>query len=70
MQGMPSRSEFADFLQSLANGDRSGWSKFIVEHYPDDDIERIRSEVVRIEIAERSEPDQYRRWAEELMVSN
>ena len=45
-----SRNEFASFLDRLASGDSSGndWQQFAVTHYPDEFLEEIRRNVVRL----------------------
>ena len=44
------RNEFASFLDRLASGDSSGsdWQQNIIAHYPDEFLEEIRRNVVRL----------------------
>lgn len=72
------RQTFADFLSRLAAGTaREGeWFRYVVTHYPDEEREAIRRELVRLSI--RRNPTgsiddwqaeartQMLRWAEEL----
>lgn len=52
------RSEFADFLDRLAAAKghvgTAGWSRFMITHYPDEEIEDMRRSVVRFSINWRS----------------
>lgn len=46
------RENFADFLSRLAtNAEREGeWGHLVVAHYPDEELEAIRRELVRLSI--------------------
>lgn len=50
MQNNEWRSEFAAFLDRLANGHQSpiDWSNRVVTHYDDEELEAIRRDVVRL----------------------
>lgn len=72
------RQSFADFLSRLATGaEREGeWSQLVVAHYPDEELEAIRRELVRLSIRrnptgrvdawEAEDLTQMLRWAEQL----
>ena len=72
------RQTFADFLARLAAGaEREGeWSQFVVAHYPDEELEAIRRELVRLSIRrnptgraatwQAEDRTQMLRWAEQL----
>jgi hypothetical protein len=73
-----SRQAFADFLARLAaDAEREGeWSELVTSHYPDEELEAIRRELVRLSIrrnptghvdAWRAEDrTQLLRWAKQL----
>ena len=46
------RQDFADFLSRLAtNAEREGeWGQLVVAHYPDEELEAIRRDLVRLSI--------------------
>jgi hypothetical protein len=52
MDTTPQRLAFAEFLRRLAAGRAKPieWSRFILVHYPDDGLESIRREIVRLAI--------------------
>lgn len=69
------RNRFADFLDLLASGQRDDaeWSAVVITHYPDNRLEKIRQELVRLtismpnrEIYSVEEVIQLQKWADEL----
>jgi hypothetical protein len=46
------RREFAEFLRDFAAGSSSNvdWQRFVVTHYPDEQLEDIRRSLVRLAI--------------------
>lgn len=72
------RQTFADFVSRLAAGtEREGeWFRFVVTHYPDEEVETIRRELVRLSIRrnptgsidhwQAEDRTQMLRWAEQL----
>jgi hypothetical protein len=72
------RQNFADFLSRLAtDSDREGeWFRLVVTHYPDEELEGIRRDLVRLSIKRNPtgrvdawQPEdrtQMVRWAEQL----
>lgn len=72
------RRNFADFLSRLAtDSDREGeWFQLVITHYPDEEIEGIRRDLVRLSIMrspfgrvdawQAEDRTQMLRWAEQL----
>jgi hypothetical protein len=71
------RSAFASFLERMAVGAEQphDWYDHVVLHYPDEVLEEIRRELVRLSIARNpnghpvwiaADREQFRTWAREL----
>lgn len=71
------RKVFVDYLHKLVEGDGSSedWFNFIVEHYPDEQLEEVRRNIVRLRIkagepeifpATEEHREQLRKWAKKL----
>jgi len=67
----PLRTAFAEFLRRLASG-ASGpieWERFVVTHYSDETLERVRREVAKLAIETArsawsdSEIEKFQYWA-------
>lgn len=78
MSAVSWRQTFADFLSRLAiDADREGeWSRLVVTHYPDEELESVRRDLVRLSIERNptgrvdawqpADRAQMLKWAEQL----
>ncbi|KAK0038698.1 hypothetical protein Bpfe_031559 [Biomphalaria pfeifferi] len=74
------RGDFIDYLNKLINEpyNKDDWFNYIIEHYPDEELEEIRRKIVRLRIAAgdpeifpvtEEHREKLKEWIDELQVA-